>query len=217
MFLFVMVIVSIIYLMLIVNILTGPQMYTIASDFNKGELIDGKYYGGNFTKKGRKDIYYYIEPSTIDPTFVEKVDKILQSEDWRDFRVFKDTDSNYDVVLKLTPRKDMIKMPKEYYDNGELISFSVTVTGPGTRPTTYFDDVNWLKGAKPVHDKQMTLEEYQSYVVKHEFLHLLGFGHSVCKDGICPISYQCTRGKPKDCQESKFATKISDRDFENKL
>lgn len=66
---------------------------------------------------------------------------------------------------------------------------SITYSEPGAPPIIYFNEHNWNN---PV--KGHTLESYRTYVINHEFGHVLGRGHSPARPGPCKVMYQQTKG-----------------------
>lgn len=152
-----------------------------------------------YVKNNRVKIYY-VEPSPLDPNFVDRVIDILSKSVINRFhpiRVVYDPEEA-DITLHLRKRADLNKHHRkpEFYPSGKQIRFSLTFQDP--KPHVLFDSENWLHG---VEESGLSLNDYRRYVVQHEFMHALGYDHQKCDQttsnaGVCPVLYQATRGPP---------------------
>jgi len=66
-----------------------------------------------------------------------------------------------------------------------------------------------LENYKGNNGSGMSKEDYEEYVITHEFMHALGYDHQVCNEenscnGTCPVMYQSTRGCPKGFECGKL-------------
>jgi hypothetical protein len=92
------------------------------------------------------------------------------------------------------------------YVNGKRMFFSVTFIDQNPR-TILFDPYNYKYGVKR---SGLSADEYRTYVINHEFGHVLGKDHLTCKPGEqCPVMYQMTRGLKKG---SIPTSTVTDRD-----
>lgn len=144
--------------------------------------------------------YFHIEDSKLDKTFKTKVREILLKSPINDrFNLVETTEDKAEIFIKLKDRDflEPYHSGVEYYPNSsKRIRFSITVQKPN--PTVFIDVINWLEG---VPESGLTLDQYRTYVIQHEFMHALGFDHQPCnkqtaKNGVCPVMYQSTRGPP---------------------
>lgn len=151
-----------------------------------------------------KEITYFVEPSNLDSNFKHQVRNIIQETNfYNKYNNIKEiNESNADIIIKLSDRKSLDKWhdEKEYYPNtNKEIRFSLTVQNYNKKPIIYIDANNWLYG---VPESGLSLDEYRQYVIRHEFLHALGYDHQPCneftaKNKTCSVLYQSTRGCPK--------------------
>jgi len=164
-------------------------------------------------------VRYYVRSSPIDYDFVSSVKQIINSTNWRHYRVEESADeASADIVINLADRNEMEKWhtKKEYYPSGKEIRFSVTVQSKTRKPEIYIDAINWKDG---VSESRLSLEQYRNYVIRHEFMHALGYDHQPCNintaiNGVCPILYQSTRGCPDGF---KCGSQVTTVDFEKRL
>ena len=166
-----------------------------------------------------RSITYYIVPSLTNPEFTSETRTILtRSKITNRYTINEVTDKQLaDIVIELRSRasldKDHSKI--EYYPGTDKpIRFSFTWQRP--KPYIAIDDVNWTYGVK---ESGLTLKEYRQYVIRHEFMHALGFDHQPCNEktavnGVCPVLYQATRGPPYGFRSGYDATDI---DYTKKL
>lgn len=148
-----------------------------------------------------REVLYYIEDSNIDKDFKRKTRNILETSTWKRWRSYRETNDPAiaDIYVELAHRDslDRFHTEPEYYDEEKTkqIRFSITTHGKGQTPHVYIDHLNWLEG---IPASGLTLEEYQTYVINHEFGHGLGYDHQPCGAGTgrCPVMYQSTRGCP---------------------
>jgi hypothetical protein len=166
------------------------------------------------------NISYYIYPSQEDPSFQEQVRSILQNTKFqRNIRVSESSSAEHaDIAIHLTSRAEMDKWHKEpqYYPSGKQIRFSITSQRTDAKPQIYIDAINWLYG---VEESGLTPEQYRAYVIRHEFMHALGYEHQPCNadtavNGVCPVLYQSTRGCPQGFQ---CGYQITPADYGSKL
>lgn len=154
-------------------------------------------------------ITYFVEESELDKNFRTDVANILKASGWHKKHKFEQTSdrNRATIIIRLVPRDIMINEnpPRERYQNGKYIYFSFTRQSRFTRPEIWIDATNWSSG---VAESGLTIGEYKSYVINHEFGHALGYDHQKCTDGFCPVMWQSTRGCPYKCN---FA--VSDLDF----
>jgi hypothetical protein len=150
-------------------------------------------------------------PSSIDPTFTQHVRRIISNSNWNKMykiiEVLNPSESN--VTIKLSKRSELDKYhdePEYYTNSNKQIRFSITEQAEDIKPRVYIDADNWIFG---VAESGLTVEQYRQYVINHEFGHALGHDHLPCKNGVCPVMYQATRG----CGTSKCTYTVSDRDL----
>lgn len=164
-------------------------------------------------------IYYYIVPSHTNPEFENETENILKTSNinktHKILRVYNRNSA--DIVIELRSRSslDDEHSEKEYYPGTKKqIRFSFTWQHP--KPYIAIDDHNWTFG---VPESNLSVADYRKYVIRHEFMHALGYDHIPCntktaKNGVCPVLYQATRGPP-----SGFiaGTDVSNEDYSNKI
>ena len=182
--------------------------------------------GGDDNDAGNTcNITYYIEPSNLDPDFVSESNRIIQDSELKTkYNLTQKFDESADIMIKLMPREEMIKLSNEKnkkpdtYPDGTPIRFSWTYQRYGSRnkPLIYIDSENWLKG---VEQSGLSLIEYRRYVILHEFMHALGFDHQKCDgstaiNGVCPVMYQSTRGCPTGF---KCGSNITIHDYKKRI
>lgn len=172
-----------------------------------------------YNSKGKSNTTYYIDRSrSVD--FANQCSNILRVSSINNTHKIKEvSDKNIaDIEIYLMSRADMIaKRGKElemYPGTNKPIYFSWTYQHP--KPTIFIDETNWLYS---VEESGLSVENYRTYVIQHEFMHALGYDHQVCDantapNGICPIMYQSTRGCPKGFKCGYNITKF---DYEKKL
>lgn len=141
-------------------------------------------------------VKYYVVESDIDPSFTKQVKQIISNSNWNN--IYKITSVNNaksaNVLIHLTDRDRLDKYhtePEYYAGSNKQIRFSITEQSKTLIPHVYIDANNWLHGVK---ESGLTLEQYRRYVIEHEFGHALGHDHLPCKNGVCPVMYQATRG-----------------------
>jgi len=198
------------FLQLVLFILVLVLVFVLSgSGFSLHKLLEG--FG---TKPLVK---YYIFESDLDPIFTNRVVEILNASKVNDrytlSRVTSKVDA--DMTIALAKRSELDSMHddhKHYYPDGKQIRFSFTTMRSG-KPEILIDDENWLKG---VNQSGLTLDEYQRYVIQHEFLHALGFDHQTCEPGAesCPIMHQSTRGCPAG---TKCGFEITEQDYKKRI
>lgn len=148
-------------------------------------------------------VTYYVYPSKYDVTFPEQVAKIISNTDWYGYKIKRVLEKDLaDIKIKLSDKKELDKWHNtpEYYPSGRQIRFSITTQSIWNKPCVFIDKDNWLNG---VPESGLSLDNYRKYVVRHEFMHALGFDHQPCiagKDKICSVMYQSTRGCPNGTQ-----------------
>lgn len=164
-------------------------------------------------------ITYYITPSDTNPEFKPETRRILQTSSINArYNIQEVDDPIYaDITLELrdTSSLDAFHLIPEYYPNTQKqIRFSLTWQIP--KPYIAIDKNNWTNG---VPESKLSLQEYRNYVIRHEFMHGLGFNHQPCNantviNGVCPVLYQATRGPPDGYKCGQDAIPI---DFTKKL
>lgn len=165
--------------------------------------------------------YTYFVDDTYNADFAAQSSRILRDSvinDTHNIREVLDKNSA-DIEIYLVPRDEMMKKrgtkPLEMYPGtNKPIYFSWTYQQP--KPTIYIDEINWLYG---VEESGLSLADYRTYVIQHEFMHALGFDHQECNErtapgGVCPIMYQSTRGCPKGY---KCGYKVTKFDYEKRI
>jgi hypothetical protein len=106
-----------------------------------------------------------------------------------------------DVRIGIAPKRSHYR-----HVNGKRVYFSVTFISENPR-TILFDPYNYKYGVKR---SGLSVEDYRTYVINHEFGHVLGKDHLRCKAGEqCPVMYQMTRGLKKGSIPTSVVT---DRD-----
>lgn len=168
----------------------------------------------------KKDYTYFIDDS-LSGDFTEQCRKILHHSvvnNTHNIREVLDKKSA-DIEIYLVTRDEMMKRrgnrPLEMYPGtNKPIYFSWTHHRP--KPTIYIDEVNWLYG---VDESGLSVDDYRTYVIQHEFMHALGFDHQECNEktapnGVCPIMYQSTRGCPTGFKCGYNITKF---DYEKRI
>jgi hypothetical protein len=177
-------------------------------------LIVGLYF---FLTK--KTIKYYIEPSSLDPNFVNTVNYIIcNSNINKKYTLqFSKVYDNADIIIKLMHRDNINKIigpnyEAKFYPSGKKINFSYTWYTPKLS-TIGIDHLNWLNG---VPESQLDLDSYRNYVIQHELMHGLGYDHQECDliTKTCPIMYQATKGLPEGY---RYINKITSVDYNNKI
>jgi len=145
---------------------------------------------------------FYTHPSSLDPIFRQRVRKILLDSKWRNYHNFKEIDdpnrADINIMLKTPDALKDFHKEKQYYPSGKQIQFSITTQSRIKKPIVYINSQNWLQG---VPESKLSLEDYRSYVIEHEFGHALSYHHQPCNkstapNGVCPVMYQSTRGCP---------------------
>ncbi len=162
-----------------------------------------------------KSVYtYYVEPSTIDPDFPQKVEDILRRSSWNEqYNIRRQSVDGAVVRIKLVDRATMIAKnpPKDKYADGSPIYFSFTKQSTSTPPEIWIDADNWRYG---VSRSGLSVADYQKYVINHEFGHALGMDHVKCGDAaVCPVMWQSTRG----CGKSQCGADVTKADFDAPL
>ena len=182
----------------------------------------------------KKIVPYFI---VGDDDFKKKVHAILHRSKWQDkYQIYETTNKDAALItINLTKRSDMERWHssnnKQFYPSGKQIRFSVTTQSPIKKPEIFIDRENWLYG---VDESGLTKEQYQEYVINHEFGHGLGYDHQKClgqskpetiystnqiilEQTTCPVMYQMTRGVPVGAKPNYQVTaedynkRISDR------
>ena len=145
---------------------------------------------------------YYTHPSGLDPTFRFQVRKILLNSKWRDYHDFKEVDdpklADINIMLKTPDALIDYHSKKKFYPSGKQIQWSITTQSRVKKPMVFINSQNWLQG---VPESKLSLKDYRSYVIEHEFGHALSYHHQPCNKstapgGVCPVMYQSTRGCP---------------------
>lgn len=166
--------------------------------------------GGSNIKK------YYIIPSNIDPNFDNKTETILNKSGWNKkyklIRVYDDNESDFNIMLCGDDELELYHKDKKYHKNGDEIRFSITVQSKIKKPRVYINAKNWLEGTT---QSNLTLPDYQTYVINHEVGHALGYDHLPCDEktisnNTCPVMYQSTRGH--DVYQPGHLVQINDYD-----
>lgn len=156
------------------------------------------YKAGSIEGFTSRSVKYYVADSNIDPQFKQQTENILQNSNWKTYRSFQQADSEQDanVVIRLVSDKelDWLHSEPKYYPDGKQVRFSYTVQSSDMSPEIYINSKNWLYGVK---ESGLSLDEYRTYVINHEFGHALGYHHQPCNTGRCPVMYQSTRGCPE--------------------
>jgi len=166
-----------------------------------------------------KPITYFITPSDTNPEFKPETREILQTSNINAYYNIKEVQdkTQADIVIELRDRDSLTKYhisPEYYPGTKKQIRFSLTWQNP--RPYIAVDKDNWTYG---VPESNLSLPEYRKYVIRHEFMHGLGFDHQPCnsstaKNGVCPILYQATKGEPPGFKCGQDALPV---DFTEKL
>jgi hypothetical protein len=167
-----------------------------------------------FQNKTNKNnvIPYYING---DLDFRKKVNDILSRSNWRKKYIIYETRDKESAIItiNLSDRDVMEEWndDPQYYPSGKQIRFSITTQSTKIKPEIFIDKINWLNG---VEESGLTKEQYQEYVINHEFGHGLGYDHQKCvgqstpnkilkqnynikNNVLCPVMYQMTRGVPE--------------------
>lgn len=88
---------------------------------------------------------------------------------------------------------------------------SLTAFEDQKAPITYFNKENWTKSPNPDF---VTQTEYKTYLVNHEFGHVLHYGHRQDKSGYCYVMYQQTKqGKCWPCVWPRLCGDIDESFF----
>jgi hypothetical protein len=162
-----------------------------------------------------RSVSYYVEESNLFPDWPTTVDLIIKSEpSLSQFNLYRVTNPDSAVIKAYLVPRDKMPISKEKYPDGTSIHFSYT--WPGNAPIIKFDATNWILG---VPQSGLSLQNYRTYVIVHEFLHALGYDHQVCDEttavnGVCPVMYQSTRGPPKGFTSGY---KVTPSDFANRI
>lgn len=184
-------------------------------------ILYNKYYDNllNYINQYRI-IKYKIHYSDLDHNFKNKVSEILKNSGWKKYHSIKEVDNAIEADINIYLKSDEYmekyhKYPKFYSDNTQ-IRFSITYQTNNEKPYIYINAKNWINGVK---QSGLSLEEYKTYVIEHEFGHALGYNHSKCNkntqvNGICPVMYQSTIGCPNGF---KCGFKPIYTDLKNKL
>jgi hypothetical protein len=157
---------------------------------------------------------YYTHPSNLDPNFKADVRRILLTSGWRKYHRFKEVRcSKYaDIQIHLSADDDLeiYHNVKQFYPSGKQVRFSITTQNRNNPPTIYINANNWLYG---IPESELSLKNYRTYVIEHEFGHALSYDHQPCNNktavnGICPVMYQSTVGCPTGfkCGKSVIAS-----------
>jgi hypothetical protein len=164
-------------------------------------------------------ITYYIEPTGIDPTFVEQARQILKESNINNRYKLKEVSSSnqadIDIILVARDKlHDSDDVDEFYPGTKKKIWFSYTWQKP--KPHIAIDSINWLEG---VPESGLSLNNYRKYVIQHEFMHALGYDHQPCNvatalNGICPVLYQATRGPPAGF---KAGYQVTEFDYQKRL
>jgi len=96
----------------------------------------------------------------------------------------------------LSPEEISTKLGPSFY--------GLSVADTTKRPyKIYFDSRNWDKPPKP--SKYETVNGYRTYVINHEFGHILGHGHEKClgPNYLAPVMLQQTLGQ-KGCLKNPW-------------
>jgi hypothetical protein len=200
------------FLKCILYILLFILVYVFILTFNdkSGTHISG------FTNK---PAIYYIYPSDVDPLFKSKASEILNKSDWHKYHTIIESGSpeTADIHIHLVRRKALDKYHDkvDLYPSGKRIRWSITTQGRHNKPQVFIDEFNWLEG---VPESGLSVDDYRTYVVNHEFGHGLGYDHVPCdattqKNGVCPVMYQSTRG----CKNYKCGVVPIDVDLRNRI
>lgn len=163
-----------------------------------------------------KASFYYVHHSNTDPTFVQQVTRILEQSEWKKFCRYEPTTNpeaaQIHIWLKPQAFMDERAGPAEYYhqdlneygqplqpgqNQGRRIHFSTTYYADPSNVRVYINEANWAG----CPESGLSLEDYRTYVINHEFGHALGYDHQPCNketapNGVCPVMYQSTRGPP---------------------
>ena len=164
-------------------------------------------------------ITYYIVPSDTNVEFKPETRQILQTSAInKRYNIKEVQDKNQaDIVIELRDRSSLDehhRIPEYYPGTQKQIRFSLTWQAP--KPYIAVDKDNWTYG---VPESKLSLQEYRNYVIRHEFMHGLGFDHQPCDastavNGVCPVLYQATRGAPS---EFKCGQDVLNADFTKKI
>jgi hypothetical protein len=94
---------------------------------------------------------------------------------------------------------------------GQDGTLSITLFEENQAPETFFNSDNWKKCPNPAFESQ---DQYKTYLVNHEFGHVLLYGHRNDKPGYCYVMYQQTKpGKCWPCPWPKLCGDIEDDFF----
>jgi len=159
----------------------------------------------------KRAAYYYI--NSTNQEFKNITRNIIKSspinKKFPIYEVNNKPDAN--IVIHLTPRIDMIKKydsGSETNTDGSKLFLSYTVNLSPLE--IHIDEDNWLYG---VPKSGLSLDNYRTYIIQHEFMHALGFDHQECNsetatNGVCPLMYQATRGPPEGFKAGYQVTPI---------
>jgi len=169
--------------------------------------------------KYNQAITYYVEPSELDNQFTHEVINIIRTSNINKKIKLKNVSQqkDADITIRLVHRSKLLNVygkPEFYPGTNKKIWFSFTWQEP--KPHIAIDSENWLKG---VEESGLSLHDYRKYVIRHEFMHALGYDHQPCNEltavnGRCPILYQATRGPPKGFQSG---IEINEYDYTKRL
>lgn len=165
--------------------------------------------------------YAYFIDNSLDPEFVIESRRILRDSYVNNTHNIKEVfdKESADIEIYLVPREKMIalrgsKKQEMYPGTNKPIYFSWTYHQD--KPIIYIDEVNWRYG---VVESGLSVSDYRTYLIQHEFMHALGYDHQECNsltapNGVCPIMYQSTRGCPAGFKCGYDITKF---DYENRI
>jgi len=180
-----------IYLVLIIAVVVVCYLY-----FKRIYAAANTIHGGNNDKTAK----YYIYDSDIDRSFKTQTRNILKKSSWNNYYKLREVDSeiksDIDIKLVADSKLERYHDNQEYYSDGTPIRFSITFQSKKSKPKILINAKNWLYGVK---QSGLSLDDYRTYVINHEFGHGLGFDHQKCNkntvvNGTCPVMYQSTRG-----------------------
>lgn len=162
-------------------------------------------------------ITYQVIDSTLDKSFKQDVENIIDNSYWNKKIKLVKTDSKPIITIYLKSDKFMDKYhqnKQEYYENGEPIRFSITYQNQNTKPVIFINYNNW----NGVPQSNLSISQYKKYIINHEIGHALGYNHIKCDsstliDGRCPIMYQSTRG----CGKYPCGYEVKKEDFNSPL
>jgi predicted Zn-dependent protease len=145
---------------------------------------------------------YFIEKDTNIKDWYGTVKNIIKKSGWNnEFQLIEvNNRKDADIVITLAERPSLDKYHTTpiYYDDGREVRLSWTIATGNYKRKILIDKENWLNG---VPDSGLSIKDYRTYVINHEFGHGLGFEHQPCdcqgQKCVCPVMYQMTRGVPE--------------------